>query len=70
MLWDKSTVYEPNANGEERICSARRQQCEPVRRDRRRPNSGQSRKQLRKAVIQISRGFESQRKPVDFFPNM
>ena len=41
MLWDKSTVYEPNASDEERICSARRERFEQVRRGQRRLSSGQ-----------------------------
>ncbi len=41
MLWDKSTVYEPNASDEERICSARRERCEQVRRGQRQASSGQ-----------------------------
>jgi len=33
--WDNSIVYEPSASDDELIYSARRQRCEPARRDRR-----------------------------------
>ncbi|PYJ21647.1 MAG: hypothetical protein DME54_11330 [Verrucomicrobia bacterium] len=41
--WDNSIVYEPSANGDELICSVRRQHCEPARRGPGQANIGQKR---------------------------